>query len=100
MVSYDKVLPIGTVVLLKNATKRLMILGYQRTAAADESVVFDYCGCVYPDGYLNPERTAIFNHENIERVYYLGLQNDEYLVAAEKIREVVAAREAQQGNEN
>lgn len=96
MVSYDKVLPVGTVVLLKNATKRLMILGYQRMAAADESVIFDYCGCVYPDGYLNPERTALFNHEDIEKIYSLGLQNDEYLVAAEKIREVVAARESQQ----
>ena len=30
MYSYDKVLPIGSVVLLKNANKRLMIIGYQR----------------------------------------------------------------------
>ena len=78
MVSYDKVLPIGTVVLLENAKKRVMILGYQRTAASDETVIYDYCGCMYPEGYVSPERTLLFNHENIDRIYAMGLQNDEY----------------------
>lgn len=93
MVSYDKVLPIGTVVLLKNAQRRLMILGYQRTSAEDDKVVYDYCGCVYPDGYISPEHTFLFNHENIDRVYALGLQNDEYKEVSIKLQQLISQRD-------
>jgi hypothetical protein len=93
MFDYNKVLPIGTVVLLEGATKRLMILGYQRTAADDPDKVYDYCGCVYPDGYLSPEQTAIFNHEQIERIYAYGLQNDEEKVFQDKLRSIISGEQ-------
>lgn len=89
MVSYDKVLPIGTVVLLQNGKKRVMILGYQRTAANDDSVIYDYCGCLYPEGYISPQRTLLFNHENIDRIYAMGLQNDEYMQFQEQLRNAI-----------
>lgn len=94
MYSYDRVLPIGTVVLLKGATARLMIIGYQRMSA-DESdkMIYDYCGCPYPEGYMSPEKTAIFNHDRIDRIISMGLQNQEYDELAGKIREIVAKRE-------
>ena len=40
-------LPIGTVVLLQNAEKRLMIIGYQRRSAQGGDKIYDYCGCLY-----------------------------------------------------
>ena len=42
MYDYSRVLPIGTVVLLQNAEKRLMIVGYQRKKAQDDGKVYDY----------------------------------------------------------
>lgn len=89
MFDYNRVLPIGTVVLLSGATKRLMILGYHRTSAENPDKIYDYCGCVYPDGYLSPEQTAVFDHEQIERIYALGLQNDEEKLFQDKLRNII-----------
>lgn len=94
MYSYDRVLPIGSVVLLEGAESRLMILGYQRKSAdPSDKMIYDYCGCPYPQGYLSPEKTAIFNHDKIDRIISLGLQNAAYDTLAGKIREMVAERE-------
>ena len=89
MVSYEKVLPIGSVVLLKGANKRVMILGYQRNAAADPNRYYDYCGCPYPEGYTSPERTAIFDHDQIDRIISMGLQNVDQIVFAEQLLEAI-----------
>ena len=93
MFSYDRVLPIGSVVLLKGATSRLMIVGYQRMSAdTEDKTIYDYCGVPYPEGFLSPDKTAIFNHERIDRIIAVGLQNEKYEVLADKIREIVAKR--------
>ncbi len=93
MYSYDRVLPIGTVVMLKGATRKVMILGYQRAGVDDNEQIFDYCGCIYPDGYLSPEQTAIFNHDQIEKIYAVGLQNDEEAMFQDKLRTIISERE-------
>ncbi len=94
MVSYEKVLPIGTVVLLEGASRRLMIIGYQRRSSDQENEeIYDYCGCPYPQGYISPQSTAIFNHDRIRRIYAMGLQNDEEIMFEEKLRKLIAERE-------
>lgn len=71
-------LPIGSVVLLKESKKRLMIQGrVQKIKGRDE--IFDYSGCYYPEGNINPEASYLFNHEQIERVYFIGFQDEEEL---------------------
>ena len=94
MVSYEKVLPIGTVVLLEGASQRLMIVGYQRKSAQGGDEVYDYCGCPYPQGYISPEKTAIFNHDKIARIYAMGLQNDEEILFEQRLRKLIDEREA------
>ncbi len=93
MFSYDRVLPIGSVVLLEGAEQRVMVLGYQRKSAdpADE-MIYDYCGCPYPQGYLSPEKTVIFNHDRIDRIISVGLQNEAHNKLADKIRNVIKDR--------
>ena len=73
----EKYLPIGTVVMLKGATKRLMITGFCSMATNDPNKMFDYAGCIYPEGFLSSDQTALFNHDQIEKVYYLGFVDDE-----------------------
>ena len=53
---FEGLLPIGTVVLLKNSTKKLMIIGLCQAEADDPDSIWDYCGCVFPEGYLGPEK--------------------------------------------
>ncbi len=94
MFSYDRVLPIGSVVLLEGAEQRLMILGYQRKSAdPSDEMIYDYCGCPYPQGYLSPEKTAIFNHDRIDRIISIGLQNETYDRLVSKLREIIEERE-------
>lgn len=72
---FDRVLPIGTIVLLKGARKRVMIIGYCKYKGDDTSKVYDYVGCMYPEGYISPDTTALFDHEQIDAIFSLGFRN-------------------------
>ena len=69
-------LPIGTIVLLKDSTKRLMITGYYLKEEHDDQI-YDYCGCFYPEGLIRTDQVALFNQNQIERVYFLGFSDIE-----------------------
>ena len=71
----EKYLPIGTVVLLKDGTKKVMITGY-KSKQADDTKVYDYNGCIFPEGFIE-NVYCLFNHDEIEDVYYRGLENNE-----------------------
>ena len=76
----EKYLPLGTVVILKGATKRLMITGFCAVDQGSEEnkyKVWDYSGCLYPEGYINSSQICLFDHNQIEKIYHLGLANDE-----------------------
>ncbi len=51
----DKYLPIGTVVGLKGASKKLMIIGY--LPVTSENQIFDYTACTYPEGVVISYKT-------------------------------------------
>lgn len=72
----DKYLPIGTVVVLKNATKRLMITGFCPVIESEPNNTYDYAGCLYPEGVIASDENFIFNHEQIHKVYFLGFSDD------------------------
>lgn len=73
----EKYLPLGSVVLLKGAKKRVMITGFCCVTKEHEGQMFDYSGCLYPEGIISNEQTALFNHEQIANVYHLGLIDEE-----------------------
>lgn len=76
--SSEKYLPIGSVVLLKNAKKRLMITGFYIKAKTDNNdMIYDYSGCLYPEGVLSSEENCVFNHDQIDKIYFLGYSDDE-----------------------
>ncbi|MEE0863270.1 MAG: DUF4176 domain-containing protein [Lachnospiraceae bacterium] len=82
-------LPVGTVVLLKNSEKRVMIIGVlQKQLKEGEEVIWDYAGCLYPEGYLGPDKTYLFNESQIEKIFALGYQDDEQFEFKEKIDEI------------
>ena len=72
-----KFLPIGTVVMLKGGTKRVMITGFCAITGRDRSKMWDYSGCIYPGGFLNSEQICLFDHSQIVRIDHMGLIDDE-----------------------
>ena len=73
----EKYLPIGTVVMLTGGTKRVMITGFCAVEEDDKRKIWDYSGCMYPEGFLSSDQTCLFDHSQIEKIYHLGLVDDE-----------------------
>jgi hypothetical protein len=73
---YKGLLPLGSVVLLKGAYKKLVVYG-RKQVHIDTNKVYDYLGVMFPEGYIDPDYCFLFNHEDIEVVKYVGYLNDE-----------------------
>lgn len=87
--NYEKYLPIGTVVMLKGGKKRAMITGFCSISGEDKSKVFDYSGCLYPEGLISSNQTLLFNHEQIEKIFHLGLVDEEEKQFKQKLNEML-----------
>lgn len=84
---YENLLPIGSVVLLKGAERRLMITG-RLQAMVGKTNVYDYAGCLYPEGLLDPHDLYFFDRDAIERVFFIGFQDSEGLALQERLAQV------------
>ena len=73
----EKYLPIGTVVLLKDGNKKVMIISYLIFTNGETKKMFDYGGCTFPEGVIESDYAVGFNHDEIAEVIHLGLQDDE-----------------------
>ncbi|MEC2862589.1 hypothetical protein BK767_21405 [Bacillus thuringiensis serovar kyushuensis] len=73
----SQLFPIGSIVILKEGTKKLMIFGRKQQVETDEIRKFDYMGCPYPEGYINPDFTYLFNHDDIQEVVSTGYEDQE-----------------------
>lgn len=73
----NKELPIGTVVLLKGGLKKVMITGYSSISREESNKVYDYNGCIFPEGLME-NVYCLFDASQIEEVFYKGLVNDEF----------------------
>ncbi|WP_367784002.1 DUF4176 domain-containing protein [Streptococcus pluranimalium] len=74
-----KLLPLGSVVYLEEGTQKIMIIGRGvifKDEESNQDVYTDYLGCLYPTG-MNPENTLFFNDENIDKVVFKGLEDDD-----------------------
>lgn len=73
----QELLPIGSVVRLKDGKKKVMITGFCVTTAEDENKMYDYCGCMYPEGIVASDKNLVFNQNQIEELFFLGYVNVE-----------------------
>ena len=93
----ERFLPIGSVVLLKGGKKEVMITSYCiipngpvvnakdiKDGQIDNKLLkpqtnkemFEYGGCLYPEGILDSNMVCAFNHEQIEKVLFVGYVSD------------------------
>jgi hypothetical protein len=77
-------LPLGTFVQIRGKIKRFMICGRVQQQI-DNGVIWDYSACGYPEGIINPNKLFLFNKEDIDRIYFVGMQDTEELEFREYI---------------
>ena len=84
---FSELLPIGSVVLLNDARKKILIIGLMpiKHLESGEDIGYDYIGVPYPEGYIGQESAMVFNHENIAEISFEGYSNEE----REKMIEVI-----------
>lgn len=74
----NKLLSIGSVVLLKDANKRVMVIGYYPTIVVDgNETTYDYSGCLFPEGVMDSKNSMLFNHSDVDKIFYYGLMDEE-----------------------
>ena len=96
----EKYLPIGTVVMLKGGTKRVMITGFCAIEEKNGNKMWDYSGCMYPEGFLSSNETCLFDHEQIEKVYHFGLIDEEEEEFKAKLKELLSEAKKSEKDEN
>lgn len=90
----QELLPIGSVVVLKEGTKKLMIIGRLQANPKTKNL-YDYAGCPWPEGYMDKDHCYVFNHEDIDLLYYLGMQDIEEFNFRFKLDEVIEKIESE-----
>ncbi len=84
-------LPVGSVVQLYNAKKRIVIMGILQVKHKEngEDVIYDYMGVPYPEGYVGERYGLLFNEEDIEKTLFVGFNDAERENFAEAIKDIV-----------
>lgn len=72
----NNLLPLGTVVLLKGATRKIVIIGYYPQEEGNDKI-WDYFGCAYPMGVIASNQSLLFDTVQIEKVIYMGYCDNE-----------------------
>lgn len=81
----EKYLPIGTVVLLKGGSKKVMITGFCSVADNNKNKTYDYRGCPFPEGVLETNGVALFDHSQIKEICHIGYENPESIDLSDKL---------------
>lgn len=88
-----KYLPIGTVVILKGAVKKLMIVGYAQEAQTEDEQgnkkIWDYAAILYPEGYLSSDQFFLFDTNQIDKVFYMGYVDDEQKEFMQNLEKII-----------
>jgi len=86
----EKYLPLGTVVMLKGGKKRIMIIGFAGLSAETGDKMFDYIGCLYPEGIISSDKNLLFDHDQIETIYHEGYSDEENINYQNKLKDLIS----------
>lgn len=96
----EGLLPVGSVVLLQQGKHRVMIIGYCQKLLSQPDQVYDYVGCLFPEGYINAEQNYLFNREQIDKVYHVGYQTDGQFAFVQKMEDAIVRLRHSVENQN
>lgn len=69
-------LPVGSVVRLKDGIKKLLIVG-RCQVNFETNELWDYLGCLYPEGILGEDMNFVFNSSDIDEICHRGFEDEE-----------------------
>lgn len=76
----NDLLPIGSIVILKEGEQPLMIYGIMQSDGKGgifrKPREYDYVSVLYPQGNLGPGMTFLFNHEDITEIVFRGYEDE------------------------
>lgn len=72
-----ELLPIGSVVVLKEGQGRIMIAGYLAVSQKEQNKAYDYSGFRFPLGFNDIREVFCFDHEQIDTVVQYGFRDYE-----------------------
>ncbi|MDR0299882.1 MAG: DUF4176 domain-containing protein [Streptococcaceae bacterium] len=74
----EQLLPVGSVVYLKEGTLKVVILarGQLMAEKLGKQIYYDYLGGIYPQGF-SMDNSYNFNNEQIERIVFKGYEDEE-----------------------
>lgn len=100
MKTVKDLLPIGSVVLLQGAPRKVIIMGILQNRIEDgkeEDTFHDYLGVFFPEGYMGEGSAFVFDREVITDVIFRGYDNPERSSMMNMLEEVYRQ---QAGDEN
>lgn len=74
----NNLLPIGSVIILRNVEGHIMIIGFNAQNTINEKK-YDYVGCPLPMGVENNKSYICFDKEEIENILFVGYQSSQFL---------------------
>ena len=81
-------LPIGSVVLLKNGKKKVMIYGRRQRRVVDVDREYAYLACLYPEGNIDEDYMYLFDEDSIDQVVFRGYSDAEEDAFVQALNEV------------
>lgn len=88
LTNVDLLLPIGSVVTLKTSPRKLIIIGRMQQNPSLEKE-FDYLALLYPEGWIDPESSYMFNHEDIGQIYFKGYEDPDEFNMKQRLKQYV-----------
>ena len=85
-------LPIGSVVRLKGAEKRLMIFGIRQTNE-ETGREYDYVGVLWPEGNMGEDVRFMFDQSDIEDIIHAGYSDEERTEFLERLNNFFVERD-------
>lgn len=80
-------LPVGTIVLLKDAKKRILIVGYLPQENGSDKT-YDYSGVPFPDGLIDSRKILLFDHTQIDKICHNSIIDKEVMEMINRVKKV------------
>jgi hypothetical protein len=82
-----KYLPVGSIIGLKDDSRRLLIIGRQLYSESN-NIIRDYAALEYPNGFVDAkDKFILFDNKDIVTVYHYGYVDEIEMQLDEKLHE-------------
>lgn len=82
-----KYLPVGSIIGLKDDSRRLLVIGRQLYSESN-NIIRDYAALEYPNGFVDSkEKFILFDNKDIMTVYHYGYVDEIEMQLDEKLHE-------------